>query len=84
MGIYIHGMEMPKYREIILRIDEKGEVYVYGTYPTELHKAVPVPDHGPLVDALKVVESFPEDHIFTNAQARALMNYVIPAEEGET
>lgn len=51
MSILILGMEMPKDREINLRIDEKGEVYVYGSYPTELHKAVPVPPHGRLIDA---------------------------------
>lgn len=42
MGIYIQGMEMPKDKEIFLRIDEKGEVYVYGSYPTELYKAVSI------------------------------------------
>lgn len=54
-GIYIHGMEMPKNREIMLRIDETGEVYVYGAYPTELYKAIPAPGHGDLVarDALR-------------------------------
>lgn len=51
MSIYIDGLEMPKDREINLRIDEKGEVYVYGSYPTELHKAVPVLPHGRLIDA---------------------------------
>ena len=51
MSILINGMKMPKDREIYLRIDEKGEVYVYGSYPTELYKAVPVPPHGRLIDA---------------------------------
>ena len=50
MSILIKGMELPKDIEIFLRIDEKGEVYVYGSYPTELHKAVPVPPHGRLID----------------------------------
>lgn len=53
MGIYI-DMEMPTNEEIFLRIDEKGEVYVYGSYPTELHKAIPVPPHGDLIDRDKV------------------------------
>ena len=51
MGLYITDMEMPKDKEVFLRIDEKGEVYVYGSYPTKLHKAVPVPAHGRLIDA---------------------------------
>lgn len=53
MGIYI-DMEMPTNEEIFLRIDEKGEVYVYGSYPSELHKAIPVPSHGDLIDRDKV------------------------------
>ena len=50
MGVYI-DMKMPKDREIYLRIDEKGEVYVYGSYPTELYKAVYIPPHGRLINA---------------------------------
>lgn len=50
MGVYIKGLQMPKDREIILRIDEKGEVYAYGSYPTEIHEAVELPDHGDLID----------------------------------
>ena len=52
MSIIIDEIRIPQDREITLRIDEKGEVYVYDTYPTELHKAVEVPDnHGRLIDA---------------------------------
>ena len=50
MGIYIEGIKMPK-NETYLRIDEKGEVYVYGSYPTELYKAIPVQPHGRCIDA---------------------------------
>ena len=46
---------------------------------------VPVPDHkGPLVDALEVINTFPEEFIFTNEQARAFTNYIIPADKEET
>ena len=51
MSILIEGMEMPKNCEIIIRIDEKGEVYVYDQYPTKIYKAIPVPPHGRLIDA---------------------------------
>ena len=44
---------------------------------------VPVPPHGPLVDTLDVINAFPDGYVFTNEQARALTNYIIPAEEGE-
>lgn len=49
MGIYIEGIKMPK-NETYLRIDERGEVYVYGSYPTELHKAIPIQSHGDLIE----------------------------------
>ena len=57
MSILIEGMELPKGKEVFLRIDEKGEVYVYGSYPTELHKAVPVPPHGRCIDADALIKS---------------------------
>ena len=46
---------------------------------------VPVPAHkGPLVDALEVINTFPEEFIFTEEQARALTNYIITVDkEGE-
>lgn len=60
--ILIRGMELPEDKEICLRIDKKGEVYVYGSYPTELYKAVPVPDHGRLVDEEQLIKNI-EDAI---------------------
>jgi hypothetical protein len=45
-------------------------------------KAIPVPEHdGPLVDALDIINAFPDEFIFTNEQARALTNYIIPADK---
>ena len=43
-------MDFPKEKEILIRIDEKGEVYVYGSYPAELHHAVEVLPHSDLID----------------------------------
>ena len=59
MSIIIKGMEMPKGdEEIRLRIDAKGEVYIYGAYPTQLYEAIELPPHGRLIDAdtLKEIE----------------------------
>lgn len=96
MSILILGMEMPKDREINLRIDEKGEVYVYGSYPTELHKAVPVPPHGRLIDADALEQDAQKRLLMCNKndnqfhkpyeimRAIALAPTIIPAEEGET
>ena len=97
--ILIRGMELPEDKEICLRIDEKGEVYVYGSYPTELHKAIPVPPHGRLGDLDRLEQMFADiDHApysgfdglepFYSAEDAAqiirLSPTIIPAEEGET
>ena len=52
MSILIKGMEMPKDKEIILRIDEEGQVYnIYGEYPTKIYEDIEIPPHGRLIDA---------------------------------
>ena len=65
MDILIKGMEMPNNCEIIIRIDEKGEVYVYDQYPTKLYKAIPVPPHGRLIDANALFEEIYKEWGFT-------------------
>ena len=90
MSILIEGMELPKGKEVFLRIDEKGEVYVYGSYPTKLHKAVPVPPHGVLIDREPFVQ-FIKTHwdsydqwFVEQLEARPTIIPAEPAEEGET
>lgn len=97
-GIYIPGMKMPKCcafcelyeNDLYWCRAAKKEYIEYAK--NEAHPdwcpLVPVPAHkGPLVDALEVINTFPEEFIFTEKQARALTNYIIPAdieeEEGE-
>ena len=92
MGIYIEGIKMPK-NEIYLRIDEKGEVYVYGSYPTELYKAVPVPKHDRLGDLDKLENGLRhmakyqygerQQGILGCCETIRLAPTIIPAEEGE-
>ena len=49
--ILIQGMEMPTNRDVTIRIDPNGEVYVYDTYPTLLLRAFTLPEgHGRLGD----------------------------------
>ena len=49
--VLIRGMEMPTNRDVTIRIDPNGEVYVYDTYPTLLLRAVTLPEgHGRLID----------------------------------
>ena len=71
--ILIKNMEMPKGKEIVLRIDEKGEVYVYGSYPTELHKAIPVPPHGRCIDVDALIKSLSLDEDDAENGASLLM-----------
>ena len=56
MSILIKNLPMPKDdEEIRLRIDAKGEVYIYGAYPTLLYEAVELPPHGRLIDEKAVI-----------------------------
>ena len=49
--ILIRGMDIPTNRDVTIRIDPNGEVYVYDTYPTLLLKAITLPEgHGNLID----------------------------------
>ena len=54
MSVYIKGMEMPKPGQIVLvEMNENGDVFAaYDGGRTKLsqYKAVPVPDHGDLID----------------------------------
>lgn len=88
-GIYIPGMEMPTGNDVLtIAIDSDGRLYsIYFSDGklgiNSLHKnVIPVPEHdGPLVDALDIINAFPDEFIFTNEQARALTNYIIPADK---
>lgn len=93
MSVYIKGMEMPTSCNC-RRFAVDGWCYAFGKPNiealanegrTNFCPLVPVPDHkGPLVDALEVINTFPEEFIFTNEQARAFTNYIIPADKEET
>lgn len=55
--ILIRGIEMPTNRDVTIRIDTNGEVYVYDTYPTLILKAVTLPEgHGRIVDAAEILK----------------------------
>lgn len=55
MTILIKGIEMPSKGCKTINIHADGTVYVHGAYPTDLHKAIPIPTpHGRLIDADKL------------------------------
>ena len=62
MSILINGVDMPRDgKEIQLRIDSHGEVYVYNAYPTIIGKAVEVPTpHGRLFEEQKLIRPIVE------------------------
>ena len=84
MSIYIDGLEIPKEgNETIIRIQPDGVVLDQYGHHLNL-TAITVPKHdGPLISALEVINSFPDEYIFTNEQAKALLHYIIPADRGE-
>ena len=84
MSVYIDGLEMPKEgNETIVRIQQDGVVLDQYGHHLDL-SAIAVPKHdGPLISALEVINSFPDEYIFTNEQAKALLHYIIPADQEE-
>ena len=62
MSVLIKGLDMPvDGKEIHLRIDSHGEVYVYNTYPTMIGKAVEVSTpHGRLIEELIAYDKISE------------------------
>ena len=82
MGVYINGMEMPKFGGKIITIYADGRVLYDGGYI----KAVHVPPHGSLIekhDVFKLITAFPEvDKLLPVEFMEALYNLptIIPAE----
>ena len=61
MGIYIKGMEMPK-RDSYFLLTPNGNIYDADTGLTLTQfTAIPVPDHGRLIDADALIEKFPDN-----------------------
>lgn len=50
-GIYIQGMDKPHDENDSIHILRDGTAVVYRTGSIDFYKAIPVPDHGRLIDA---------------------------------
>lgn len=50
MSVLIKGLSIPKEDTMLLRINTKGEVYVFGGYATKIFEAIDISDHGDLID----------------------------------
>ena len=99
-GVYIRGMEMPKKHSYITITIWPNGIASYGLFDREEHlcnfqetKAVPVPEHGRLIDAdeLTLKKKFMLSGMgFTTFTVEAVLIHdienaptIIPAEEGE-
>lgn len=85
-GIYIPGIEMPENCDKCLLScdcphDQSIDGYMMRDGRPRMCPLISVPPHGPLVDALDIINTFPDEYVFTNEQARALTNYIIPADK---
>lgn len=79
MGIYLPNMEMPKGRPVCIVIDAAGQARRYDLNndryaDDELFEAVPVPEHGRVIDVDKVL-----DELAHNLGIRSL-DYLTPSE----
>lgn len=84
MDLLIKGMEMPSKGCKTIDIHADGTVYVHGAYPTELHKAIPVPTpHGRLIDADELNHEYYKSPSYLNL-CKAINDAptVMEAEEG--
>lgn len=83
-GIYIPNMEMPQSSDVVITIYGDGTVLKYeidSDYPFARSMAIPVPDHGRLIDADNL------DYIAVSIDKRGCVSKIdaptiIPAEEG--
>lgn len=54
MGVYIKGMEMPKNEPMLVKINPDGSVSTTAKNNYRKYEAIPVPDHGDLIDRGKL------------------------------
>lgn len=88
-GIYISGMEMPKDAPLRIVLNPKGQLFVdHGTWFVE-YEAIPVPEHGDLIDRKVALDSLLNGMVMTGYQSRAMdcvgewyVPTIIPAKEG--
>ena len=72
-GIYIHDMKLPEEGwHKVIKIFSDGTVVSYYD-SVELGKAVPVPDHGDLIERNAVVAAYDAEHVGPPGRARELM-----------
>lgn len=78
MGIYIKGIDMPRDCEYLdLVITSDGNVCCYDAEGVSVAKAIPVPDHGDLIDREALIATDSWEWI------RHIAPVVIPAERSE-
>ena len=99
-GVYIEGIDMPRDCEYLdLVITRDGNVCCYDAEGVSVAKAIPVPDHGDLIDrdvvvarlaewSKRLIENYGENDEYVNCLSEVLEglgcdDVVIPAERSE-
>lgn len=86
-GVYIKGLKMPTdFSGTRLIIYPNGQVlFPHRTYFDELHgvEAIPVPDHGRLIDADAMLDVWDDNHTIPSAAAKVVEKTIIPADKEE-
>ena len=86
MGLYLPGMTLPKEgeRALWLVVHHEGIVEYEKDGWRTARNAIPVPDHGDLIDRDKAVQDLRMDYAYAAAKIVAQQPTIIPADrEGE-
>ena len=87
-GVYIPGMEMPKDGEhpywVTIHSDGIIEYNKNKGQGWQTSEAVPVPDHGRLIDADALLDVWDDNHTIPSAAAKVIVKTIIPADQEDS
>ena len=83
-GVYIKGMEMPKNEPMLVKINPDGSVSTTAKNNYRKYEAIPVPEHGDLIDRDALMEHL-GDSEYKGAVKRVLIQAptIIPADHAD-
>ena len=89
-GVYIPGIDIPTEKPVAILLCTGRSVGLYDVVAGQLRHirecepAIPVPDHGRLVDADALLDAWDDRHTIPSKAAKVIEKTVIPADkEGE-
>lgn len=86
MSVYIKGLEMPKNCVECVFYRKTDPIYDYCCISSAVPKGyvpedcplIPVPDHGRLIDADKLMDALPDDFSIPSTAAKVIEKTIIP------